>query len=405
MKTGIYGGTFNPIHRGHLAAAEAASRFLGLDRLFFIPTGTPPHKELGEDMASGRQRLDMVRLGVGELGMGEPGAEKLSVEVLEIELARQGKSYTVDTLRQLKNQYHDDTLYFLMGTDMFFTFQNWREPGEIAKLCVLCAFHRGEGDKTTDFPGQRDKLIARFNAKVELVPLPDAVAISSTQLRKMLAKGEGREFLSPAVYGYILRERLYGTAADLQQLVLDDLRCVALSLLNPARTAHVLGCEETAAALARRWGENEETARRAALFHDCTKNLSREQHLALCRQYGCKPDSIECREGSLLHALTGAAVARTVYGLSPAEASAIRWHTTGKADMTRLEKIIYLADYIEPTRHFCDLTRLRVLAWEDLDRAVLLAMTMTVENLSQKQGAVIHPNSVCARDYLKGQLL
>ena len=123
----------------------------------------------------------------------------------------------------------------------------------------------------------------------------------------------------------------------------------------------VLGTEETAAKLALRWGEDEEAARRAALLHDCTKKLNREQHLDICRQYGIRLDREEQREEKLLHAITGAAVARRVFGVPPEVESAIRWHTTGKADMTTLEKIVYLADYIEPTRSFCDLTELRTL--------------------------------------------
>lgn len=140
---------------------------------------------------------------------------------------------------------------------------------------------------------------------------------------------------------------------------------------------------------------------RAALLHDCTKKESREQQLALCRQYHIDIEKPEKLETKLFHAITGAAVAEHVFGLSPAAVSAIRWHTTGKADMTLLEKIIYLADYIEPTRDFCDLTELRRLAYEDLDRAMLLGFTMAVDDL-RKKGMVVHPDSVRARDYLKG---
>lgn len=124
--------------------------------------------------------------------------------------------------------------------------------------------------------------------------------------------------------------------------------------------------------------------------------------MALCRQYGIEPDAAERREGKLLHAITGAAVAYADFGVSGEVRDAIRWHTTGKADMTLLEKIIYLADYIEPTRDFCDLTELRRLAFEDLDGALLLGFTMAVEDLAKK-GMPVHPNSVLARDYLKGK--
>ena len=233
--------------------------------------------------------------------------------------------------------------------------------------------------------------------------LPKIIDISSTELRAQLKRGVGQEYLSPVVYGYILRKGLYEISADLKNLPLEELRSAALSMLKHTRIPHVLGTERTAAALALRWGADEEAARRAALLHDCTKKFDREQHKAVCRLYGIGLDAEELGQEQLLHAITGAAVAKNVFGVPPEIESAIRWHTTGKADMTLLEKIIYLADYIEPTRDFCDLTRLRELAYKDLDRAMLLGLTMAVADRREK-GMTVHSNSVFARDYLKGKL-
>ena len=320
-----------------------------------------------------------------------------------MELHRQGRSYTIDTLRELKKEHQGDRLYLLMGADMFLAFQNWHSPGEIAGLCTLCAFGRSEADTEELFAVQRDYLHRTFGAEVVTLVLPHITDISSTCLRGSLERGGGREYLDPAVYGYILRKGLYGVRSDLKRLGLEDLRCAALSMLSRRRVPHVLGTEETAASLARRWGADEMSARRAALLHDCTKKFDREQHLAVCRLYDIELDQEERQEEKLLHALTGAAVARYEFGLTPEEVSAIRWHTTGRAGMTTLEKIIYLADYIEPNRDFCDLTELRKLAFEDLDRAMLLGLTMAVRDL-KKRGVAVHSNSVCARDYLKGKL-
>ncbi len=395
MKIGIYGGTFNPIHTGHMEAAKFAAEHMQLDVLYLIPAGLPPHKTLAEDTPNAEHRLNMAKLAAGSIGK--------YAKVLDIELRRTGKSYTVDTLREIRAMHPEDTLYFFMGTDMFLTFQKWYKPGEIAKLCTLCAFSRSEKDTEELFAAQRKYLAKELNAHVVTVALPKVVEISSTQLREALRLGRGRDFLCDAVYGYILREKLYGTGRDMKALPLEDLRCVALSMLSPGRTAHVLGTEETAARLAARWGVSEECARRAALLHDCTKALSREQHLTLLRQYSIEADPVELKEDALLHARSGAAVAKHIFGESSDIVSAIRFHTTGKADMTELEKIIYLSDYIEPTRDFCDLSRVRELSTVDLDRAVLTALTMSIENLERKNGA-IHPNSVCARDHLKGKL-
>lgn len=379
-----------------MAAARQAAEALKLDKLLLIPTRVPPHKALTEDVAGPEHRLEMTRFAVQALNLDGVA------EASDLELRREGKSYTLDTLREIRALYPKGELFLLLGTDMFLTFHQWRHPEEIAKLCTLCAFHRSALDSAGDFASQKRRLERKFGAHVKFVDLQEVVDISSTRLRQMLPAGQGREFLAPAVYGCILREGLYGTNADLRRLRLEDLRCVALSMLDPRRIPHVLGTEETAAALALRWGADEESARRAALLHDCTKKFDKELQLALCRQYGIEPDAAERREGKLLHAITGAAVAYADFGVSGEVRDAIRWHTTGKADMTLLEKIIYLADYIEPTRDFCDLTELRRLAFEDLDGALLLGFTMAVEDLAKK-GMPVHPNSVLARDYLKGK--
>ncbi len=379
-----------------MAAARQAAEALKLDKLLLIPTRVPPHKALTEDVAGPEHRLEMTRFAVQALNLDGVA------EASDLELRREGKSYTLDTLREIRALYPKGELFLLLGTDMFLTFHQWRHPEEIAKLCTLCAFHRSALDSAGDFASQKRRLERKFGAHVKFVDLQEVVDISSTRLRQMLPAGQGREFLAPAVYGCILREGLYGTNADLRRLSLEDLRCVALSMLDPRRIPHVLGTEETAAALALRWGADEESARRAALLHDCTKKFEKELQLALCRQYGIEPDAAERREGKLLHAITGAAVAYADFGVSGEVRDAIRWHTTGKADMTLLEKIIYLADYIEPTRDFCDLTELRRLAFEDLDGALLLGFTMAVEDLAKK-GMPVHPNSVLARDYLKGK--
>ena len=395
LKIGIYGGTFNPIHLGHMTAAGFAVEYLHLDKLYLIPTGQPPHKALTETGAGAHHRLEMASLAAEAL----PG----EAEALDLELRRMGKSYTLDTIQAMKKRFPKDRLYFLMGTDMFLTFHRWKDPEKIAKLCTLCAFGRSEADTEELFVQQRDYLSRALGADIVTLALPHIVDISSTRLRECLAKGEGREYLDPAVYGYILREGLYGTCADLRRLSLEDLRCAAISMLRRRRAPHVLGTEEEAARLALRWGADEQSARRAALLHDCTKKCGREQHLAICRQYGIRLDGEEQREEKLLHALTGAAVAEHVFGLTAEEVSAVRWHTTGRADMTTLEKILYLADYIEPTRDFCDLREIRALAYEDLDRAVLLGLEMSIREL-EARGAKVHADSVYARDYLKGKL-
>ena len=172
--------------------------------------------------------------------------------------------------------------------------------------------------------------------------------------------------------------------------------------LDHQRYEHTLGVEETARMMARAFGEDEERAALAGLLHDCAKCMPLSQMIKAAKH--AKTDDVMKESKALMHAVAGMCIARDVYDVKDeAVLQAIRWHTTGRANMTNLEKIIYLADYMEPTRSFRDLTEVRRLAMEDLDRACLMSFTMSVEHLEEK-GYMVHPNSVYARDYLKGLL-
>ena len=202
MKLGIYGGTFNPPHTGHLTAARSALEALELDRLVLLPAAQPPHKVLPPGAPSAEQRLDMTAIAADALLL--PGR----VEASALELKRPGVSYTADTLRQLREQEPDAQLWLLMGADMFLSFQNWREPDVIARLAGICAFARTPDAPEQALCAQARRLERELGARVRLVHSPDIVDISSTRLRALLAAGEGREFLAPAVYGYIIRKGL-----------------------------------------------------------------------------------------------------------------------------------------------------------------------------------------------------
>ncbi len=139
----------------------------------------------------------------------------------------------------------------------------------------------------------------------------------------------------------------------------------------PGRAAHIFGCEKTAAKLARCWGVDEEKARFAALLHDITKQYSQIEQLNFVQKYGILIDETFNQFPALSHAVTGAAVARAEYGADEDVVNAVRYHTTGRPGMTKLEKILYLADYIEPTRNFDGLEETRKLAYQNLDAAVL----------------------------------
>ena len=394
MNIGVYGGTFDPPHWGHITAARAAMEQLGLDKLVLIPDRVPPHKALPEGSASPEQRLEMAALATAELGK--------RTEVSDRELRRSGPSYTADTLAALREEYPEDTLWLLMGSDMFLSLQTWHAPEEVMALARIAPFSREAEDESTAFAAQKARLERAYGTQIQIVQNPEVRELSSTEVRAALAAGRGSDLLPPAVYGYVLREHLYGTHKVLTGLTPDELRPIAMSYLKPKRMPHVLGTEQEAVRLVRRYGGDETQARIAALLHDCTKKLDMAQQLALCEKYGIMLDELEQRALKLLHAKTGAAIARHVYGVDDEVYQAILYHTTGRANMTLLEKILYLADYIEPSREFAnapDVVRLRETVYEDLDRGLLLGLTMTVTEM-EGMGNPVHHDTLDARNDL-----
>lgn len=396
MRIGVYGGTFNPPHLGHITAARAVFELLKLDKLLLIPDGQPPHKPLPQGSPTAQQRLELTRLAGEQLGLDE------KVETLDMELRRGGKSYTADTLEAVRALYPNDEVWLLMGSDMFLTLHTWHQPEQIMTLAGIAAFGRTEANEEELFAIQRERLYRMYPfARIFTLSVPGVVEISSTDLRDKLARGEGSWYLAPAVYGSILRDQLYGTDADLKRLRLEKLRPVALSFLKHKRIPHVLGTEQEAIRLALRYGADVQKARVAALLHDCTKKLDMEEQLALCRQYGIRLDELEQRALKLLHAKTGAAIARDLFGVDDEIYSAIYWHTTGHANMTLLEKIMYLADYIEPTRNFPGVNELRAACNESLDKGLRMGLEMTIQEMHDR-GNPVHSATLEADEYLKG---
>lgn len=393
MKIGIYGGTFNPPHLGHMAAARTAVDALKLDKLLLMPAAVPPHKTLPENTPDQAHRLAMVEQMADALEM--PGV----VEVSTLELEREGKSYTSDTLEELHRRYPGAELWLLMGTDMFLTLHQWHDAKTILRLAKICAFGRTDQDGEAVFAPQREFLKKEYHAQTATITLPGLVDVSSTQLRELLQRGRGAEYLLPAVYGYILMNKLYGTDVRLKHLELPELRACSYSMIRHKRVAHVMGVEEEAVKLAKYWGADPELARHAAILHDCTKYLDLDAQLKLCRKYGIPLDDLERQAVKLLHAKTGACIARYVFGEPDEVYEAILWHTTGKADMTLLDKVLYMADYIEPNRDFEGVDRLRELAYTDLDRAMLLGVDATIREMEER-GYLIHTNTLSARQWL-----
>ena len=391
-KIGIYGGTFNPPHTGHLQAAKQAVEVLDLDLLLMIPDRIAPHKDIPAGSPTPEQRLEMLRIALA-------GEEKILPS--DIELRREGVSYTYLTLEALKEAYPDGELILLMGTDMFLTLDAWKEPERICELATLGVFYRGEKGEKEKILAQKAALEAK-GAKVELVE-NDIINISSTQLRRLLAFHAADEFLPAGVGEYIRENGLYDTAAQWKNLPMEELEPIVIRLLHPNRVAHVLGCRDEAVKMAAHWGENVVDAARAGILHDNTKVLDGPQQMTLCAAYDKVLNDFSRKYPKTLHALTGSLVAEKIFGENEAVVQAICNHTTGRANMSTLEKIIYVADYMEPCRDFPGVEKLRELAYSDLDAALKLGLEMTLQHLA-RQGNEVSPESREALAYLNERI-
>ena len=371
-RIGIYGGAFNPPHTGHIRAAEYAVQALNLDKLLLIPSCTSPHKPLPAGSAEPSQRLAMTNLWAGE-----------KMEVCDLELSRGGTSYTYEPVEQLKLRYPDAELILFMGTDMFLSFHTWKEPERILACVSLAVFYRGDKNEKDAIAAKQQEYLDKGH-RVYLVENP-VTEISSTQLRRMLVFRCAAPFLDEKVLRYIEENGIYETSRDFKNLPMEELEQVVINLLNPNRVKHVLGCRDTAAELAKVWGADVTDAARAGLLHDITKALDGPLQLTLCAEYGKVLDEFSENNPKTLHALTGSMVAERIFGENEAVVKAIESHTAGKPAMNTLEKIIYVADYMEPNRDFPGVETLRQLAYTDLDGALKLGLEMTLAMLREQK--------------------
>ena len=314
-KIGIYGGSFNPPHLGHLAASLFFAASLALDKLLIVPAGDPPLKQAC--LVSGEDRLELCR-------------RTFPFPVSGMELRRPGVSYTIDTLRALRGQYPHARLFLLIGEDQREKFHQWKDWREILALAELVTLPRsGEGQNG-------------------FIPLD----ISSTQLRLRLLCGEDcSQWLAPEALAYINEKRLYQP-------------------MTPKRLHHCKCVAEAAEALAVRYGADSVKARLAGLLHDCAKAMPFEAQEALCARYGKPLGAQALAAPGACHAFAGEAFLALECGVTDPEIlSAVRWHTLGRADMGLLEEVVFVADLISEDRHYPDAEHVRMLAKQDLHAA------------------------------------
>lgn len=197
-RTGILGGTFNPIHMGHLMLAEQAMEAVSLDEVWLLPSGVSYMKS-GQDILPAEERLYMTQLAA---------AENMRFRCVDTEVRKEGASYTCETLEQLKQEHPETDFYFIVGADCLFSIEYWREPERIFAACTLIAAMRGERSEK-EMADKKHQLEQRFGAKIILLPFFH-VEISSTRIRESVACGRSIRSLVPeSVCAYIEEKGFY----------------------------------------------------------------------------------------------------------------------------------------------------------------------------------------------------
>jgi nicotinate-nucleotide adenylyltransferase len=378
MKIGIFGGSFDPVHKEHVHFVRAAIDCLHLDKVFVMPAHTRPHKPY-RVLSSDRDRLEMCRLAFSRLP---------EVEISNYEIAQGGTSYTYLTCRHFRELFPDAEIFFLVGTDMLRDFPTWKNPQSIVQdvtiaVCGRNDLHGWWEEEQKDFVEKFGRTFVRVDYNGE--------DVASTKIRVLAGAGMRlTDYVDEKTAEYIRKNGLYSIPnAD-----------KALALEKPQRQAHSIRVANLAAARALKLKISERQAIAAALFHDCGKNLTPDspylKGFALTNKWGGVPASV-------WHQFAGAYVAETCFGVTDADVlNAIRYHTSGRPNMSELEKLIFLADMLEEERCYEGVDKLRQLFWqgESLDDCLETALYETLEFLKTKK-ADVYPLTQQAYQFYK----
>ena len=378
QRIGILGGTFDPIHNGHLCMGLSVLESEALDQLFVVVSGLPPHKTCG---ASAEDRWKMV--------VSACACDNRLIPS-RIELDRTGVTYTFDTLVAIKAQYPKADLFYVIGADTVMQLHSWYRSDEVLSLCTFLVCPRADGSELSEFDSELKRLKSK-GGRFRIVPMK-LVSVSSTEIRNTLSSGVIPGQLPYPIREYCRCKGLYGYPGRLEHIDIwiDNL----FTSLKPGRFAHSLSVAYTARRLAEIHGENPLLAEQAGLLHDCAKYYPLEKMQKIAAAHSLTDDKAFLESSALLHSLVGAQVAEELYGMTdPVVLEAIRYHNTGCVGMSRLAMCVCLADSIEPLRkNYPLLDKVRNLSEQSLERALFLSLEGTAEYVKSR-GKYLHPRT------------
>lgn len=385
---GIYGGSFDPVHKGHVSVASAFLRQINPEKLMIIPCCIPPHKEK-HGGANGYLRTQMLKAAFADFDR---------VEISDIELKRANISYTVDTVRQIKQAEPDATLMLVVGTDMFLSLHQWRNPEVLLGSCDICVYDRGEITlrETEEYKKFLEETYGTHVVRLE----GETVDVSSTELREKLYRDEDVADCIPyEAYKIINETGIYRS----EEFRLAAYRRISEAAVDEVRFAHILRVETAAERLAGIYGADMFRARAAAILHDVTKRKTFEEQMAFAGEFGIKEAAEFDKGPKVAHAFTAAGYIEKYLSVDDDDIiNAVRYHTTGRAGMSTLEKIIFIADGVEDGRTFDGVEAVRKYAYveKDLDMAMLESLVQTKRKIESK-GMYMNTHTADAIEYFE----
>lgn len=392
MKIAIMGGTFDPIHMGHLVTAEAVRHEFNIDEVLFVPTGNPPHKA-GMGITSAEQRYLMTVLAT---------AANAHFNVSRIEIDREGPTYTIDTIKELSKTYGPETkLYFITGADAVHEILTWKNSEELLQMCTFVAVTR-PGYQKQQLINHIEELRTQYHSSIRFLEVP-ALAISSSDIRKRVkAQSPIKYLVTSAVENYIYKHKLYAHPVSFNDKLIKEMTQYVKTRLSPRRYEHTKGVVEMATELASIHSIDEEKAFIAALFHDIAKEIPAKEALALCIANDIELDDFEKAHPGIIHGKVGAMILKKEWGIQDESIlDSVRYHTIGRSHMSDLEKIIYLADMVERGRKpYPGIEEIRALAKQDLTKAMHTALVRSKEYVQDTLRGAMHPiTEVLIKEY------
>lgn len=364
----FFGGTFNPVHKGHINLVNEIKKTIEPDLVVVVPNGIPPHKALG---ASAFHRFEMVK---------NAFCKTENVLVSDYELKKETPSYTWETLTHFKEIYSDSEFFFIMGMDNLYDIKTWKHPEKICKLATLVFYGRDHFPKN-----ENEVMFLKKNYNANILTFDFDFPCSSTNFRDKLLGGEDIfEDIDINEFDYILKNGLYSLECIKEY---DFFENEVKKYVDEKRFIHSKGVAQTAYLLAKKYGEDCKKAYFAGLVHDIAKNFDYEKQLKFSKNIKLSKDEKEYKK--MLHAPAGAGFLKENYGIKDKKVlNGVRFHTKGDPNMTLFDKIIYLADYVEPSRNYNGVKELRQAVFSDIEKGLLLSCDETLKMLVERKNKI-----------------